>query len=82
VAGPNPLGGDDLFRVYFGGADAVVGTALISVQLASTTTANSFSCTPSGAPGLAQCHVDNSGTGAFRSLASCEASCQTLRVPQ
>ena len=36
VPGPNPLGGRDLFRVYFGGADAVVGTALISVNVSST----------------------------------------------
>ena len=35
VPGPNPLGGRDLFRVYFGGADAVVGTALISVNMSS-----------------------------------------------
>ena len=26
-------GGQDLFRVYFGGADAVVGTALVSVDI-------------------------------------------------
>ena len=74
VAGPNPLGpGDDLFRVYFGGADAVVGTALVSVQLAPT--ANNFTCTPSGAPGLAQCRVDHSGNATFRSFVACEAAC-------
>ena len=62
-----------LSRADFGGADAVIGTALISVQLASASN-NSFRCAASGVPGLAQCVVDNGGSAPFGSFAACEVA--------
>ena len=63
------MGGDDLFRVYFGGADAVVGTALISVKLAPLS--GKFRCERAGGTGLSECVPDDSGVG----FAACNASC-------
>ena len=69
VGGPNPMGGDDLFRVYFGGADAVVGSALISVKLAPV--GGKFRCEKQQG-GLSQCVPDDQGVAGF---AACNASC-------
>jgi len=78
VPGPNPLGdGDDLFRVYFGGADAVVGSALISVKLAPAS--GRFSCSASGGAGLGQCVP--AANGAFASYAACAAACPRAPAP-
>lgn len=71
VSGPNPFGGDDLFRVYFGGADAVVGSALISVKLAPTN--GSFSCATEGGLNLGQCVPTPAGK--FGSYSACTAGC-------
>ena len=73
----NPLGGDDLFRVYFGGADAVVGSALISVKLAPTS--GRFSCSASGGAGLGQCVPTANGT--FGTYSACAAACPFAPVP-
>jgi predicted GH43/DUF377 family glycosyl hydrolase len=71
VDGPNQMGGDDLFRVYFGGADAVVGSALVSVKLAPLS--GKFRCEREGGMGLSQCVPDaSSGLAGF---AACNASC-------
>jgi hypothetical protein len=68
----NPMGGDDLFRVYFGGADAVVGSALISVKLAPM--AGKFSCERHGdSSGLSQCVPDEKN--GIAGYAACNASC-------
>ena len=70
VHGPNPMGGDDLFRVYFGGADAVVGSALISVKLAPLS--GRFRCEREKGTGLSQCVPDARG---FAGFGACNASC-------
>ena len=66
------MGGDDLFRVYFGGADAVVGSALISVKLAPLS--GKFRCDRQADTGLSQCVPDASG-GIPGGFAACNASC-------
>jgi predicted GH43/DUF377 family glycosyl hydrolase len=77
VPGPNPMGGGDgdLFRVYFGGADAVVGSALISVQLAPG--AGNFSCVHEQGTGLSQClPTDGVGSaGLYPSFSECTVAC-------
>ena len=62
------MGGDNLFRVYFGGADVVVGSALISVKLAPV--GGKFRCEKQS--GLSQCVPDDQGVAGF---AACNASC-------
>jgi predicted GH43/DUF377 family glycosyl hydrolase len=78
VEGPNPLGGDDLFRVYFGGADAVIGSALISVTLAPVS--GKFRCERQGDTGLSQCVPDASG-GGVSGFAACHVSCAPAPPP-
>ena len=77
VDGPNPMGGDDLFRVYFGGADAVVGSALISVKLAPLS--GKFRCERQSGTGLSQCVPDASG-GGVAGFAACNASCSLHKL--
>ena len=72
VDGHNPMGGDDLFRLYFGGADSVVGSALISIKLAPVS--GKFRCEREDGTGLSQCVPDGSGGGA-PGFAACNASC-------
>jgi predicted GH43/DUF377 family glycosyl hydrolase len=77
LGGGHPIKGlKDTFRIYFGGADTVLGSAIVSVELAPK--AGHFTC-DTDAGGLKQCLPSNSsGSGVFASFDACEAACVSV----
>ena len=85
LGGGHPTSTKDQFRVYLGGADAVVGSALVSVEIVPK--APKFSCVPAanttGVPAsslLAQClpaatHSSSAPNETFASFDACQAAC-------
>ena len=76
LGGGHPTGAKDEFRLYLGGADAVVGSAIVRVKLVPK--ASNFSCIHV-AGGLSQC-LPAAGGGissneTFGSFGDCEAVC-------
>eukprot|EP00937_MAST-01D_sp_MAST-1D-sp2_P002513 g2513.t1 len=70
---PNDAAGNERFRVYFGGADAVVGAAVVTVHAAALDA--QYNCHRDQA-GLGQCVPAPAGAvGNFSSHATCEAVC-------
>lgn len=74
LGGGHPIAGQkDTFRIYFGGADTVLGSAVFTVKLAPKS--GRFSCS-ADAGGLKQCLPSNSSSAVgFASFDACEAAC-------
>ena len=68
IEAAHPTGETDTFRVYFGGADAVIGTAVIKVRYSSSKSGNStgFKITenvPAGVGASANATANETGAG-------------------
>ena len=92
LGGGHPTSTKDVYRVYFGGADTVVGSALVSVQIVPK--ASKFNCisaaNTTGVPAtslLAQClpaatHGGNVPSNeSFTSFDACQAACVLPLTP-